>query len=66
VPWRTIDYGEPIGLPAPVRGIVLVVSRPVADMLRRADLVFPDDEVRDAAGRIVACRALARFAEQLA
>ena len=29
--------------------------------LRRNDLYFPFDEVRDAQGRIVACRALGRF-----
>ena len=31
VPWRQIDYGEPIDLPAPEPRTALVVSRPIAE-----------------------------------
>ena len=58
---RTIRYGIPTDLPDPVAGTVLVVARVVAQQISRDDLVFPDEEVRDEAGRVVGCRALARF-----
>jgi hypothetical protein len=58
---RGIRYGPVSGLPDPTPGVVLVVSRVVAREVERADLVFPDGEVRDAEGRIIGCRRLARF-----
>lgn len=62
VPVRAIRYGETVGLPEMVDGVLLVVARVVAQQVPRADLVFPDQEVRDADGQIIGCRALARFA----
>lgn len=53
---------EVVGLPPARDGVLLVVSRVTATAVRRADIVFPLDEVRDEAGRIVGCRALGRFA----
>jgi hypothetical protein len=61
VPIRAIRYGQPTALPAATEGVLLVVSRVVAQQTPRADLIFPDDEIRDEQGRIVACRTLARF-----
>jgi hypothetical protein len=61
VPIRTIRYGSPIALPDPTAETLLVVSRVVAQHLHRIDLLFPDGEIRDPDGRIVACQALARF-----
>ena len=58
---RTIAYGTPQSLPAALPNVLLVVSRVVASEVPRADLLFPDDEVRDDQNRIIACRALARF-----
>ena len=60
-PVRTIAYAAPHALPEAQPNIYLVVSRVVASEVRRADLLFPDEEVRDEHGRIVGCRALARF-----
>lgn len=61
IPLVTIGYGAPIGLPDEEEGTLLVVSKIVADAAPgRSDLVMPDLVVRDDAGRIVACRGLAR------
>ncbi|MDI7269653.1 MAG: hypothetical protein QME96_16820 [Myxococcota bacterium] len=54
------------GLPDPTEGAAFVVSRVVAEaaarsLARTADLFFPEDPVRDEAGRIVGCRTLARL-----
>ena len=59
---RTDLSGEVIDLP-PVRPEVLcIVARAVVEALPdRSDLVFPDDLVRDAAGRVVGCRSLGRI-----
>lgn len=46
-------------LPPPKAGVYYVVSLPVAQAVRRADFVVPDDLVRDDQGRVVGCR---RFA----
>jgi len=58
---RHLRYAAVNGLPDPIDGVLLVVSRVVARETPRVDLVFPDVEVRDPDGRIVACRYLARF-----
>lgn len=58
----TIGYADEIAhLPSPQEDHCYVVSRIVAAASDRTDLVFPDREVRDADGRIVGCRGLARF-----
>lgn len=58
---RTHLVADVSGLPDPEPGTLLIVARDVV-LARpdRADLVFPDDIVRDDAGRVVACRALGR------
>lgn len=55
---------EVVGLPPPRDGVLLVVSRVTAGKARRADVVFPLEEVRDGDGRIVGCRVLGRFASR--
>jgi hypothetical protein len=51
-----------VGLPAPVAGTRLVVSRVTAlAARRRRDLLFPLDELRDSAGRIIGVRGLGEF-----
>lgn len=50
-----------IGLPLPRPRVVLCVSRVVAEAVtHRKDLVFPDDLVRDAEGRVIGARSLGR------
>lgn len=63
VPVRDVRYAEDVtGLPAPESGVRYVVSRVTAQACtHRIDLLFPLDEVRDARGRIVGCRALGKF-----
>ncbi len=57
---RRAVTGKPTGLPDPVRGTMLIVSRVVAEACRhRHDLVMPDETVRDDRGRIIGCKALA-------
>lgn len=49
-------------LPAPRPGVLYVTSRVVAEHFPdRNDLVWPDDLIRDADGRVVAARGLARL-----
>lgn len=57
-------FGATEGLPAKEPGVLLIVSRLVAEANRdRADLVVPHDTVRDAQGRIVGCRRFATVAD---
>lgn len=61
VPVTVVGFGEVQGLPDPQEGVLYVVSRIVAEARRdRADLVIPDDLVRDGEGRIIGAKALAR------
>lgn len=60
VPLHRTVLGAVQGLPAPRDGVVYVVSALVAQAARRADVVSVDDAVRDAEGRVVGARALAR------
>lgn len=49
-------------LPEPEPGVLLVVSRAVAEALpERSDLVFPDQLIRDENGVVTGCRALGRM-----
>ncbi|GAA0719405.1 hypothetical protein Drose_05730 [Dactylosporangium roseum] len=61
VPVVDIRFGGGEGLPAPERGVWLVVSRPVAMVNRdRDDLLVPHEVVRDLDGRTLGCRAFGR------
>jgi hypothetical protein len=61
VPVSVTSMGEVTDLPPARPGVAYVVSRVVAEAATdREDLLVPDDAVRDDAGRIVGCRALAR------
>ena len=56
VPITRSASGAVSGLPAQEAGIFLIVSRIVAAALpERRDLLFPDELLRDAAGRVVGC-----------
>jgi len=49
------------GLPEPELGVLLIVSRVVAEAARdRDDLLVPDDFVRDEQGQVIGARRLAR------
>lgn len=62
VPVFRTAMGAVEGLPDPESGVLYVVSRVVAEAARgRPDVLIPDDAVRDEAGRVVGCRALARL-----
>lgn len=53
--------GAVVGLPAPEAGVILVVSRLVAEAVPgRMDVYAPGEAVRDDAGRIVGARGLCR------
>ena len=61
IPLTSTRFGAVEGLPEPVPGTLFIVSALVAQAAKRDDLVIPDDAVRDEAGRIIGCRALARI-----
>ncbi|WP_156913029.1 hypothetical protein [Actinomyces viscosus] len=56
----TVLHGVDPPLPDPRPGTVYITSRTLAEhFAERADLVWPDDLVRDAQGRVIAARRLA-------
>lgn len=62
VPVSQVRYADTVdGLPGKVSGTAYLVSRVLAAAVPRDDLYFPLDEVRDATGRIIGCRALGQF-----
>lgn len=63
VPVTAVSNGEPQGVPEPVDGVGYIVSRLTAAALRRPDVYFPLDEIRDQEGHIVGCRGLGQFQE---
>lgn len=59
VPIVQVGTGDLVGLPDQQPGVLLVVSRMVAEAApHRRDLVIPHGLVRDDAGRVVGCSAL--------
>lgn len=63
IPLTTQQAGEVVGLPAPIPGVLWVVSGMVRAALAagpdpRLDLVSPGDLVRDVDGRVVGCESL--------
>ncbi len=62
VPTVRVVGGCAVDVPEPVAGTLFMVSRMVAAACPgRSDLLVPYDLVRDEAGRVVACRSLARI-----
>ena len=58
----TVLHGVDPPLPDPRPGTVYITSRTLAEhFAERADLVWPDDLVRDAQGRVIAARRLASY-----
>jgi len=63
IPMTQVRLGPLTGLPEAEAGTLFIVSRLAADAARalgRDDVVVPDDSVRDASGRVMGCKALAR------
>ncbi len=61
VPVNRTCFGAVEGLPEPFEDTIYIVSSLVAQAAGREDVMIPDDTVRDADGRIIGCRALARI-----
>ena len=63
LPVNKVSYSEEItNLPAPHKGVLLIVSRiTAAAVTGREDILFPHGEVRDEGGRILGVMALGRF-----
>lgn len=61
IPVSAVGFGQVTGLPDPQPGVLYVMSRAAAEAVpHRDDVVYPDGQVRDASGRIIGCRGLAR------
>ena len=61
IPITETTFGETQDLPAPNKGVFLVVSRLVLSAnLDRTDLLVPNDLARDSNGNIVGCKSFAR------
>lgn len=59
IPLTRTEFGEPVNLPDPEEGTLLIVSQIVKNALPwRSDLVVPAEVVRDDKGQIVGCRSL--------
>ena len=66
IPVNACSYGDVVGLPDPEFGKVYVVSALTAQAVansdeKRYDVFVVDEAVRDEAGHIIGCRALARI-----
>lgn len=62
-----VTLGEVSGLPEYNYGVWLIVSRIVAEALpERADLIIPDETVRDSEGKIIGCKSFATMATKQA
>jgi hypothetical protein len=61
VPVFATEMGEVVDLPAPVDGVLLIVSALVADSVRRADVMSPGELVRDDKGNVVGCKGLTTY-----
>ena len=60
IPVNKTSFGQVENLPEPEEGVILVVSALTAQACpERGDVYITDDAVRDEAGRIIGCRALA-------
>ena len=58
IPLSRPSHGEVTGLPEPVPGVLLIVSRTVQQASPREDLVVPTGLIRDEAGRLIGCTSL--------
>ncbi len=59
IPVTAVSYGEPVGLPAPEAGVILVVSQIVREACSaRLDLASPGPLIRDAQGQPLGCQGL--------
>lgn len=59
IPLSATEFGEVVDLPGPTEETVFVVSSLVASRVpERADVLIPNESVRDEKGRIVGCRSL--------
>lgn len=56
IPYTRTTMGAADYLPPEVPGVQYIVSRSVAEALRRNDLVFPNQILRNGSGNIVGCR----------
>ena len=59
IPITQTVMGQIEGLPDFEDGVILIVSRIVADASDRCDLVYPNELIRDAVGRVLGCKSLA-------
>jgi hypothetical protein len=61
IPIVRSTMGNPIGLPDPQDGIILIVSALVAEhpsLVYRTDLAYPGEAIRDNSGKIVGAKGL--------
>jgi len=65
IPVSSVSYGSLEGIPDPVPGVHLIVSRvaaaAAAALTDREDIFFPFGEVRDESGRIIGVTGLGQF-----
>lgn len=60
IPVVVTSYGQVVGLPGPIEGVMYIVSGIVADAARRPDVASPGALVRGPDGQPTGCRGLAR------
>jgi len=64
IPVHVLRYRPGVDLPEPAPDVRLIVPRVLAREAPRADLLFPDEEIRDPDGHIIGCRRLAQFPDE--
>jgi|GEM_PF-924636 len=65
VPVLYTTYGQALNLPDPQEGVVFIISRMVAEVVKRADVVSPDTSprsaVRDGQGNLLGVKSLRSY-----
>lgn len=62
IPTSYSEFGEVEGLPKPTYGVYYIVSSLIAGRYPlRADLLIPNESIRDEKGRIIGCKSLGRI-----
>ena len=60
IPLYKNELGQVYDLPARKKGVYLIVSRVVAEVAKRGDLLVPDNIVRNSMGEIEACKGFSK------
>ena len=56
IPVSVVRFGDVVGLPDPVPGVIWIVSALVKQAVNRSDVVSPGELVRNSDGNVIGCK----------